>query len=151
MSASRGFAAAFAVSEPLAMASSEAPAPGDTLSFTLRYENTGTTTITGGMLIDDFDETLTGTPTSISNGGVVDGNIVRWELPDIAPGTFGTVSYQVTINSSADFPPGSAYLFNTAILNADQAVAASTSELTVSNNAPVITGLNVNQTLDENG
>ena len=151
MSASRGFAAAGLFSAPMAMTPSGAPEPGDTLSFTLRYENTGTTTITGGMLIDDFDETLMGTPTHISHGGITDGNIVRWELGDIAPGTSGTVSYQVTINSAAEFPPGSAYLFNTAILNADQAVAAGTNELILSNKAPVITGLNVDEMLDENG
>lgn len=149
--APRGFAAARTFAAPPAMATSEAPQPGDTLSFTLNYENTGTNTITGGMLMDDFDETLMGTPTNISDGGIADGNIIRWELGDIAPGTSGTVSYQVTINSVADLPPGSAYLFNTAILNADQAVAAGTSEFILSNNAPVITGLNVNQTLDENG
>lgn len=151
MPAYRSANTAFANSTPMVMAANETPQPGDTLTFTLNYENTGTTTITGGMLIDDFDETLMGTPTNITDGGVVDGNIVRWALPDIKPGASGTVSYQVTINSSADSPPGSAFLFNTAILNADQAVAASTSELTVSNNAPVITGLNVNQVLGENG
>ncbi|APZ95156.1 Hemolysin, chromosomal [Fuerstiella marisgermanici] len=140
----RGFAAA-------AMADSETPAPGDTLKFTLSYENTGSTTITGGVLIDDFDETLLGMPTNISNDGIVDGNIIRWELGDIAPGTSGTVSYEVTIKSTAEFPPGSAFVLNTAILNADQAVAASTSELTVSNNAPVITGLNIDSLVDENG
>ncbi len=127
------------------------PAPGDTLRYTLRYENTGNTTITGGMLIDDFDETLVGMPTKISDGGIVDGNFIRWELEDILPGTSGLVSYEVTINSGANFPPGSAYVFNTAILNADQAAAAGTSELTVRNNAPIISSLEVDEMLDENG
>jgi hypothetical protein len=137
---------------PTLMFDSPTPEPGDTLLFTLRYENTGTNTITGGMLIDDFDETLMGLPTNISDGGmVVDGNIIRWELPDIEPGDFGTVSYQITINSTAEFPPGSTYLFNTAILNAGSSVAATTNEVTVSNNVPVITGLNVDSIIDENG
>ncbi|WP_234952804.1 PKD domain-containing protein, partial [Rhodopirellula baltica] len=151
MSASRGFATAFAAPSMRAMAVSETPEPGDTLSFTLRYENTGTTTITGGVLMDDFDESLMGMPTNISDGGTADGNVIRWELGDIAPGAFGTVTYEVTINSSAEFPPGSAYLFNTAVLNADQAVAASTSELTVNNNAPVISSINVEPIIDANG
>ncbi|WP_236626075.1 PKD domain-containing protein, partial [Rhodopirellula baltica] len=151
MSASRGFATAFAAPSMRAVAVSETPEPGDTLSFTLRYENTGTTTITGGVLMDDFDESLMGMPTNISDGGTADGNVIRWELGDIAPGAFGTVTYEVTINSSAEFPPGSAYLFNTAVLNADQAVAASTSELTVNNNAPVISSINVEPIIDANG
>ncbi|WDQ17603.1 PKD domain-containing protein [Rhodopirellula sp. P2] len=144
-------AAARTFSAPLVQATNDAPEPGDTLSFTLSYENTGTTTITGGMLIDDFDETLMGTPTNISHGGIADGNILRWDLGDIAPGASGTVTYEVTINSGADFPPGAAFVLNTAVLNADQAVAASTSELVVSNNAPVITGLQVDEMLNENG
>ncbi|TWU35785.1 FG-GAP repeat protein [Novipirellula aureliae] len=151
MSASRGFASAFAFSAPMAMATSDAPEPGDTLAFTLNYENTGTTTITGGFLMDVFDETLMGTPVNISHGGIADGNVLRWELGDIEPGASGTVTYEVTINSGAEFPPGAAFVQNTAVLNADQAVAASTSEITVRNNAPVITGLNVDPMLDENG
>lgn len=140
---------AFALSP--ATTAAEAPQPGDTLTFTLSYENTGTATITGGILIDDFDETLVGTPTNISDGGTSDGNVIRWELGDLAPGTTGMVRYDVTINSGAEFPPGAAFLLNTAILNADEAVAATTNEVTVSNNAPVITSLSVDPIVDANG
>ncbi|MFK8114585.1 MAG: CARDB domain-containing protein, partial [Rubripirellula sp.] len=129
----------------------DTPSPGDTLFYTLQYENTGSTTITGGFLMDDFDETLLGTPTNISDGGMVDGNVIRWDVGDIAPGESGFVTYEVTINSGAELPPGSAYLLNTAILNADQSVAANTNELVISNNAPVISGLNVDSVVDENG
>ncbi|QDS94826.1 hypothetical protein FF011L_36080 [Roseimaritima multifibrata] len=129
----------------------QTPSPGDTVTYTIRYENTGDTTITGGQLIDDFDETVVGVPTNISDGGVVDGSVVRWELGDIPAGASGTVSYEVTINEAAELPPGSAFVFNTAVLNTDQAAAASTSELLLSNDSPVITNLNIEPMVAENG
>jgi hypothetical protein len=129
----------------------KSPAPGETILLTITYENTGSSTITGGLLIDNFDELLLGTPTNISHGGVVDGNLVRWELGDLAPGETGVVSYEVTINPAAEFPAGAAFLDNTGILNADQAAAAARNEILISNNSPVITTLTVDPIINEDG
>ena len=108
------------------------PTPGDTLGYTISFENTGTDELTGAVILDDFDEALLQAPSAISDGGtVVDGTIL-WDLGPIAGETSGSVTYQVDIKPPAQFPGGITTVVNATLLDTDQtAPIAATAEIEV--------------------
>lgn len=123
--------------------------PGDTVAYSIDYQNTGTNDVTGAAIFDDFDETLLGTPSQISNGGVLAENIT-WNMGTLVAGSSGTLTYQAVINSAATFPTGQTPIKNTAILVTDQtAPVAATAEFDVAVNAPPTVNAGPDQTVDE--
>jgi VCBS repeat-containing protein len=106
--------------------------PGDTLAYTITYENTGRTELTGVVLLDDYDELLLQTPFDISDGGVVENDSVLWDLGPLAAGASGSVSYLIQIKPADQFPGGMVTVLNTALLDTQQtAPVAATAEIVV--------------------
>jgi len=77
--------------------------PGDILLYTLRYANTGSTMVVGATVQDQVPAGTT--YISSDSSGEFAGGVVRWPLPNIAPGGTGQVRFRVQINS--DVPQGS--------------------------------------------
>jgi len=72
--------------------------PGDTLTYTLEYKNTGTDEATGVKLEDRLPGEVTFV--SASGGGTLSGSVVSWDLGSISPGgTPGSVFVKVEVNS----------------------------------------------------
>lgn len=96
------------------------PSPGDTLAYTIAYANVGTSSVTGARIVDDYDERYLETPFAISDGGIAAGGVIHWDLGTIPVESSGTVTYQVALVSSSDFPALFATVTNTAFLESDQ-------------------------------
>ena len=106
--------------------------PGDTLRYTLSYENQGASEVTGAFISDDYDESLLEIPTLISNSGAAAGGAITWNLGTLAPGASTSVTYEVDIKPDAEFPSGKSVITNYALLSADGATtAAASSEVEV--------------------
>ncbi|MCB9721641.1 MAG: hypothetical protein H6756_12280 [Candidatus Omnitrophica bacterium] len=70
--------------------------PGDTLKYTLRYENNSQIDLTGAELIDDYDESLLSiVPVSLTaSGGMLDNGTIKWSLGTIPYQAIGVITYQ---------------------------------------------------------
>lgn len=86
--------------------------PGDTISYTITYSNTGVITATNVILVDNYDETLIENVTNITGGGRDDGNVITWELGDLAGGDGDLVRYEARLKET--LPPGTTVLENEA-------------------------------------
>jgi uncharacterized repeat protein (TIGR01451 family) len=113
--------------------------PGDTLQYTLNYQNTGSVDVTGAVIIDDFDEQILETPVQISGDTATNGEIT-WNLGSLAPGASGSVTYQATIRPAAELPAQRAELINNALLDTDQTapVVASVKVDVIANRPPSV-------------
>lgn len=70
------------------------PVPGFTRTFFLHYANVGTTMQNA---VVTFDHPASLTYVNSSNGGTHAGNTVTWLLPNLLPGSQGTLTCQLTI------------------------------------------------------
>lgn len=129
---------------------SDSPSPGDTLQYTIAYENLGAASASGVVLNDYYDESLMGVPIQISGDGSAADGILTWMLGDLAAGASGSVSYQVDIPPTSEFPAGRTTIANIAVLSADQTppVAAETT-LEVVVNLPPTVDAGPDQTVEE--
>ena len=77
-----------------------AAAVGDTVTFTVSYGNSGNGPLTGVTVVDTLPAGLEAM--AASGGGVIstDGAEVTWVLADIAPGTEGTLTVDVTVTQT---------------------------------------------------
>jgi uncharacterized repeat protein (TIGR01451 family) len=75
--------------------------PGDSVTYTLAYANTGTADATGALTSDTLPADTTFV--SASAGGLYDAatNTVSWVLATISPGTSGSVSFVVQVANTA--------------------------------------------------
>lgn len=97
--------------------------PGDLVTYTLQYANTGNTTASDPVLEDAIPRGATFV--SATGGGVFSGNSVRWSLPYLAVGEQGSVSLVVAVNG--DVANGD-YIDNVATLDSPDAFAVSASD-----------------------
>jgi uncharacterized repeat protein (TIGR01451 family) len=70
---------------------------GDTLTYSLRYGNTATTSVTASIL--RFDVPAGVTFVSATHGGTLSGNTVTWNLSTLASGEVGKVEVVTTVGS----------------------------------------------------
>ena len=115
---------------------------GDSLTYTINYQNTGTATATGVVITNDLlpDLSFVSCTGSCSNSG----QNITWNLPNIPAGSSGSVSF--TANVSASVAIGK--LSNTVLISSTN--AESNSEvLSVDVLAPATPGLNINKTADQ--
>src|SRR5439155_20588670 len=71
--------------------------PGETITYTLAYSNTGTGAATNVSITDVVPSQTTFV--SATGGGVLTGVVVTWNLGGIAAGGSGSVQFTVTVNS----------------------------------------------------
>ena len=96
------------------------PTPGDTLRYTIDFDNTSTNGLTGAVLMDHFDTALLEVPYNISDGGTLSAGSITWDVGAIAGTESGYVTYDVQIKPPAEFPGAIVNLVNTAVLDTDQ-------------------------------
>jgi uncharacterized repeat protein (TIGR01451 family) len=87
--------------------------PGDTLVYTLSFENTGTGWASG-IVVND---TIPGDTTFVSSSPSYDynsGDMYSWNVGSLAPGANGTITISVTVNA---YTPDGTTLLNTATLD----------------------------------
>jgi len=71
---------------------------GDTITFTIQYQNTGTGSAVNAVIADVIPAGTTLVPGSISNGGTNNNGTIQWNLGTVAAGTTGNVNFQVQVN-----------------------------------------------------
>ncbi len=71
---------------------------GDTVTFTIQYQNTTLGSATNVVINDVIPTGSTLKAGSITAGGTLAGNTITWTLGTVAGNTSGSVSFQVTAN-----------------------------------------------------
>ncbi|MEO5803542.1 MAG: Ig-like domain-containing protein [Verrucomicrobiota bacterium] len=94
-------------------------APGDVITYTIYYTNkvTAANAATGVQLTDVLPSSVTYLPGSATAGGVAFGDNIVWDLPNLAIGASGVVTYQATVNSNV--VSGSSFHNSVEILSAE--------------------------------
>lgn len=110
--------------------------PGDTIRYTITYENIGGIEATNVTIVDDYDQTLLISIADISDGGVNDEDAVTWSIGKVAAGASGSITYDATLNSM--FPTGPTDVINTATIRSVETAPASNTK-TVTVEAPGLT------------
>lgn len=95
---------------------------GETVRYTITYENIGTVTASAAKITDDIDGLLT-LPASIPNASII-GRQVIWNLNDLAPHASGSVSFDATVVGGAST---GAPISNQALIEATNANSATAS------------------------
>ncbi len=103
--------------------------PGDVVQYALSYSNTGNATATNVVLLDDPDETYVAGVSSVSGGGVYDGDLISWSLGSLAVGASGSQSYSATMAAAGAFPDGSTSVVNAATIDSDELAPVGDTEL----------------------
>ncbi|MGE3488948.1 MAG: MBG domain-containing protein [Vicinamibacterales bacterium] len=91
--------------------------PGETLVYTIGYENTGNADATGAT-ISDVVPAMTSFAVA-SNGGTNNAGTVTWNLGTVAAGASGSVTLTVTLDTT--FPIGTTPVTNSAVIAAPNA------------------------------
>jgi len=96
--------------------------PGDTIEYTITYENTGCGAVNNVTIEDDPDEAyIADIPAiSISDGGNYDGDIITWNIGTLDPGESGSVTYTATLAGTGSFSTGTTNVRNTATIDSDE-------------------------------
>ena len=91
--------------------------PGDTLTFTIFYKNTGNMDATGVVITDVVDTNLENI--NPQDGGIYDAGTrtVTWSIGDVAVDTGGSVSFTADIVSPLD---DGTIIYNTGTIDSDQ-------------------------------
>jgi uncharacterized repeat protein (TIGR01451 family) len=106
--------------------------PGDVLNYAVIYTNKtaiGVTAI-GVQVSDSLPVGMDYVPGSASHGGTVVGNTITWDLGDLAPGAWGSLTYKVRISTNL--------VVNTALVN-DAQILSSQDDLTPTDNRATFT------------
>lgn len=86
-------------------ATSVAADPGDIITYTLYYRNTGNTTITDAIIQDDIRDILELAQMTNTGSAVVDVGILKYQPVTVQAGVEVAKTFQVQIRPAADFPP----------------------------------------------
>lgn len=77
--------------------------PGDRLTYTIGYRNTGAENLTNAVVTDIIDSSLTVDTSTITSPGSLSGGTITWSLGTIAAGgATQTVSFEATVNVVPD-------------------------------------------------
>ncbi len=94
--------------------------PGDTVHYTVSYQNTGNASATGVTLTDTPELSAVGAITNITGGGGYDGASISWTLGTVAAAGSGSVSYDLVLAAAGAFVHGSTPVANTAVVNSPE-------------------------------
>ncbi|MFA5976377.1 MAG: putative Ig domain-containing protein [Elusimicrobiota bacterium] len=72
--------------------------PGDTITFFIQYQNTGSGNATNSTITDVVPTGTTLISGTITGGGTISGGTITWNLGTVAGGSSGTVSFQARVN-----------------------------------------------------
>jgi uncharacterized repeat protein (TIGR01451 family) len=128
--------------------------PGDTVRYTISYENSGGGEATGVTIVDVCDESFIASVDEISPGGEKDGNTITWDLETVAADTSGSVTYNANLKSK--FPPGTTDVTNqatikvaqTPVANSTRTVAVTGPNLTIDKKVTLVTDLDKDKEID---
>jgi uncharacterized repeat protein (TIGR01451 family) len=101
--------------------------PGQQLTFTLSYSNTGKKTALGAVI--NATVPANSVFSSATAGGVLAGSSVEWEVGDLEGGDAGQVSFTVSVNSP--LPPDTTLISDAIITDADAVTATTMAFATV--------------------
>jgi uncharacterized repeat protein (TIGR01451 family) len=104
--------------------------PGDTLTYTISYSNTGFSDAKNVIITDTIP-----TNTSYVSGGTVSGTNVTWNLGTLAMGETGSVTLKVRVNSPLD---NGTIIRNIAAIISDQTVSQTSQADTTIHSAPIL-------------
>ena len=90
--------------------------PGETLTYTLNYANTGSAALTGAVITDTLPNDLTYVPNSCSNGCNENNGVLTWNLGTLSNQDTGSVTFQAQVNTTTN----AIEIINTATLDTDQ-------------------------------
>ncbi len=121
-------------------ASASTVSPGQSVTFTLAYNNTGTSNALSATLSDTLPPELI--PLSASSGGVISGQNVNWNLGDLLPWRSGSVTLKAQVVSPL---PNNTQLVNLAQLLASNGSTSDTATVTVSSAPMLQVGKTVSQ------
>lgn len=128
--------------------------PGQTLQFTLVVTNTGTVTATNVTVQDDYDQSALSTIKIISDveqdlgEARNDGDLIIWEVGDLAPGAVWSASYEAT--AAEAFESGVSEISNQAIAQVE-GVQVAQDEVVLTVRAPQLSLSRDRQCLDGEG
>lgn len=71
---------------------------GNTVTFTIQYQNTGTGNASNVTITDVVPAGSTLVTGSITGGGTLSGGTITWPIGSVASGGSGSVSFRVTVN-----------------------------------------------------
>lgn len=117
---------------------SQSVAPGDQMTFTINYSNTGTGDATNFVITDSVDPNLTNV--TVADGGVYDPamRLITWNIGTVPAGTSGSVSFTATVGDFA----GGLTIRNFAVGVADGLDPVQTTELRIAVQETIpVTGL----------
>jgi uncharacterized repeat protein (TIGR01451 family) len=72
--------------------------PGDTIVYTISYENTGTGDASNVVIVDTLPSDVTYVTSSVTPSSVV-GNVVTWDVGDVGSGAGDSLTVTVTVNA----------------------------------------------------
>ena len=112
---------------------------GDTLSFTISYQNTGLGSATGTKVVTHFSQTyLEANAVEIYNtsGGVVVGEQITWDIGTFTANSSGSKTFKLKVKSSVN---ETVTLFNTAIISSNEtgSIKSNTVEIKILGNSPI--------------
>lgn len=82
--------------------SSTISSPGETLTYSINYRNTGNASASGVFITSSIPNLTAVLPDTISNSGTIRDNSVLWYIGNIEPGQQGFVSFNVKISEIAE-------------------------------------------------
>jgi uncharacterized repeat protein (TIGR01451 family) len=71
--------------------------PGDKIRYTIRVRNEGTVNAARVLIVDNYDQQFIEQPASISSPGVNNGDVIRWDVPQLETGAELVVTYETTV------------------------------------------------------
>jgi len=90
-------------------------APGDVVTYTLRYQNLGTRPATNFTIVDDFDERYVSVLDA--KGGVVAGGKITWTIAGPLTAADGVRLLSYTVRVKADMPSGTTKVGNIVVIS----------------------------------
>jgi uncharacterized repeat protein (TIGR01451 family) len=82
--------------------------PGEHISYTISYANVGGVPLSGIVITDTVPTNTVLDPGSIHPPATVVGDLIRWEVPPLAPGAGSQVGFTVVVSTTTTIAPRAA-------------------------------------------